>query len=118
MLRADHPVERNLKAIGENNVWAGFEMLRDLSQAHGFDVRIAIWPNFEDARIEDRPLVAGSTDLLVEAVAVMQGLPTFRLSTAFVRHWRRGKWQARIFSTPSATTCTRTHSGRKSRQRP
>jgi hypothetical protein len=101
MLRGDHPVERNLEAIGDNNVWTGFAMLRDFSQAHGFEVRIAIWPNFEDDRIDDRPLVTGSTDPLVERIAAMQGLPTFRLSTTFVRHWResgRGASPNRLYT--------------------
>jgi len=94
------PVRWNRQAIGDNNVTGGLRRCRELADHHGFQPLVAIWPRFLDDRIadvcfmptdsergphlaEDRKM---GTQLIVEHLAAMYGIPSVRLSEFFQRH--------------------------------
>lgn len=77
------PVGWNRRAIGDNNVVRGLELLQELADSRGFEAAVAIWPVFEDDRVIDPEPMPGSDELIVERLAAAQGLPTVRLSPAF-----------------------------------
>lgn len=90
-------VYRHVEAIGENNVEVGLALLRQLADEHGFEVLIAIWPDFTDTGIfdiEDRehypaPHLPGQNakdenePLVIELLAKRYGFTTARMSRAF-----------------------------------
>jgi hypothetical protein len=41
------------QAVGADNVASGLELLKQLSQEHGFDVLVAVWPDFSPKRVDD-----------------------------------------------------------------
>ncbi|MCP3981642.1 MAG: tetratricopeptide repeat protein [bacterium] len=77
------PVRWNRRAIGEGNVSEGLALLRELAEAHGFEVGVAVWPVFEDDGIVDPEAMPGSDALIVERLAAMHGLSVRRLAPAF-----------------------------------
>jgi tetratricopeptide (TPR) repeat protein len=78
------PVTWNQQAIGESNVVEGLTRLSALARRHGFSPLIVIWPRFGDHGIEEvHPMADGSGDLVIERLARMHGMPTFRLSSGF-----------------------------------
>jgi lysophospholipase L1-like esterase len=75
------PLGWNDQAIGDNNVAQGFERLAQLADEHGFSPVVAIWPTFGNDGIFDRPFLPGDdTELIVERLAGMYGIPTYRVS--------------------------------------
>jgi Flp pilus assembly protein TadD/lysophospholipase L1-like esterase len=81
------PVRWNQDAIGDNNVTEGLRRLRELADRHGFQPLIAIWPRFLDDRVEDVCFMPrGSEQLVVEHLAVMNNIPSVRLSEFFRQH--------------------------------
>jgi len=88
--RADtDPVQWNQEAIGDNNVTAGLQRFKQLALQYDFRPLIAIWPQFQDAAIEDVHWVPDSDQLIVEALAARHGIPAIRLSTFFKRHQKQ-----------------------------
>jgi lysophospholipase L1-like esterase len=85
--RNDNPVEWNRKAVGDNNVVRGLELLRKLADEQGFDVLVAVWPSFEDDGIVDTKQLYGSKILVIEVLAALNRLPSVRLSPYFQEHW-------------------------------
>lgn len=91
-------IRRYLDAVGPNNVASGLRMLKELAGKHGFDVLVAIWPHFEGRRIVDLETetvymraegvftVAGETELGIERIAKLNGIPSYRLSAYFRTH--------------------------------
>jgi len=85
------PAYWNRRALGDNNVEDGLALLRQLAEAHGFEVIIAPFPLFTDSTIEytdamrmpDRP-----DDLIVERLARRHGLKTVRLLDRFQHDWQ------------------------------
>lgn len=78
------PIGANRAAIGDDNVVRGLALLRSLADQHGFKVLVAVWPAFDDHRVTDPQVLAGSDgELVVERIAHADGLPTVRLSTGF-----------------------------------
>ena len=76
----------NRAAIGENNVVDGLRLFAELAREHGFDPVVAIWPRFDDERIEDPAPVPGREAVSVfEALAEANGLPFLRFSPGFRR---------------------------------
>lgn len=81
------PVRWNQDAIGDNNVAEGLERFRQLADQHGFQPLIAIWPRFLDDRITDVCFMPqGPKQLVVESLAAMVDIPSFRLSAFFQNH--------------------------------
>jgi hypothetical protein len=93
-----NPIGRHRDAIGEANVIDGLALLRNLANEHGFQVLILPWPHFGDDRIDYLPAGSGET-LLIERLAVMNGLPVTRLADPL-----REVWQT---TAPSANPRTR-----------
>lgn len=83
------PVSWNGRAIGENNVGQGLSRLRSLSHCHGFHAIIAIWPRFTDNDIIDVTSMPDRNELVIEHLARMHGIPTYRLSEYYKEHWKR-----------------------------
>jgi len=82
------PLRWSQQAIGQNNVVAGLEILRELAVEHSFQPMVAVWPNFSDSEIGDTHFMPGNgDDLIVERIARLYGLPTVRLSQWFQKHW-------------------------------
>lgn len=80
------PARWNQRAIGENNVVSGLRRLSELSRRHDFLTLVAIWPTFFDTEIADQHFVPGSgSELVIERLSWMNGIPTVRLSEDFVR---------------------------------
>jgi tetratricopeptide (TPR) repeat protein len=80
------PEGRNRDAIGENNVVDGLRLFAELAREHGFDPVVAIWPRFDDERIEDPAPMPGREETSVfEVLAEADGLPSFRFSPGFRR---------------------------------
>jgi len=83
------PVRWNRRAIGNNSVARSLKTLRRLVDRHGFDVLVAVWPQFADSAIHDSPFMPGDPDrLIVEALAGANGIPVVRLSKYFRAHVR------------------------------
>lgn len=81
------PVRWNQQAIGDNNVTEGLRRYRQLADRHGFQPLVVIWPRFLDDRITDVCFMPrNSEQLVVEYLAAMHGIPTFRLSKVFRQH--------------------------------
>jgi len=81
------PVRWNKDAIGDNNVTEGLRRFRELADHHGFQPLIAVWPRFLDDRISDVCFMPDSKEqLVVEHLAAMNNIPSFRLSEFFRRH--------------------------------
>jgi tetratricopeptide (TPR) repeat protein len=76
------PVLANRSAVGENNVVDALPRLRELANAHGFRLLIAVWPAFEDDGIKDFT-DDNAGPLLIERLARMNGIPVVRLSPGF-----------------------------------
>jgi len=93
------PVSASHDRIGDNNVTVGLKRLAKLSQERGFDVLIAIWPEFSADRFVDRPMLPDSDTLVVEGVARSVGVPTVRLSTFFRKHWQSQKHPQTVLHT-------------------
>lgn len=75
------------EALSDNNVAEGLDEFARLAAERGFQPVVAVWPQFENARIVDpRPMLEGGGDLIVERLARMHGIPVYRLSEAFRRH--------------------------------
>lgn len=83
-LTESDPVQWNQNAIGDNNVVDGLRRFQKLSRQYGFRPLVAIWPQFQDDAIADVHFMPGSDVLIVEKLARASGLPTTRLSAAFV----------------------------------
>lgn len=86
--RADaDPVAWNLQAIraagGDNNVVLGLQRFRELADEHNFEPVVAIWPRFEQQDVVDPHPISNADQLIVEALAVEYGIPSFRLSKYF-----------------------------------
>jgi len=81
------PVVKNKAAIGSNNVVQGLALLRQLADTHGFRPAVAVWPDFEDDEIFDRPSMPDSSALIVEHLALAEGIRCFRLAPAFRQHY-------------------------------
>lgn len=77
------PVEWNQEAIGDNNVTAGLARFRALATKHDFQPLVAIWPRFEEYRVDNVHFMPDEQQLVVEAIAAANGLPTVRLSETF-----------------------------------
>jgi tetratricopeptide (TPR) repeat protein len=78
------PEGRSRDAIGENNVVDGLRLFGELAREHGFDPVVAIWPRFDDERIEDPALVPGGEGVSVfELLAAANGIPSLRFSPGF-----------------------------------
>ena len=84
-------VAGNRKALGDNNVVEGLEMLRKLADEQQFEVLIVIWPTFEEDAIVDRMLLRGSEMMPIEVLAAMYHFPTVRLSERFNEQWKSQK---------------------------
>jgi tetratricopeptide (TPR) repeat protein len=81
------PIQWNRDAIGDNNVVEGLEALAQLAAEHGFDPLVAIWPRFTDDGIQDTHRMPGSpSELVVERLSRMVGIPSFRFSSHFEKH--------------------------------
>jgi tetratricopeptide (TPR) repeat protein len=81
------PVRWNQDAIGDNNVAEGLSRYRELADRHGFQPLLAIWPRFLDDRIADVCFMPqGSKQLVVEHLAAINDILSFRLSEFFQRH--------------------------------
>lgn len=80
------PLSRNHAALGGNNVVDGLARLRAMSEEHGFDVVIAIWPRFENDAVIDPAPMPDSNVPIVERLATMFGFPSTRLSVGFRKH--------------------------------
>jgi tetratricopeptide (TPR) repeat protein len=81
------PIQWNRDAIGDNNVVEGLAAFAQLAAHHGFDPLVAIWPRFTDDRIEDtHPMPGNPSELIVERLARMQGIPSVRFSRHFEAH--------------------------------
>lgn len=85
-------VKRHLKAMGDNNVERGLELLKKMSKEHGFQTAILIWPLFTDKYIIDldhptseRIVYDDTRKLTIERFAEELNIPSFRLS----KHFRR-----------------------------
>jgi len=83
------PLGWNDQAIGDNNVAQGFERLAELADDDGFSPVVAIWPTFGNDGIFDRPFLPGDDrELIVERLARMYGIPTYRVSSRLEGHLR------------------------------
>jgi tetratricopeptide (TPR) repeat protein len=83
------PAAWNRRATGDNNVADGLRRLSELRLEHGFEVVVAIWPMFEDHEIVDRHYMPDASDqLVVERLARLYDLDTYRLSDSFRHHWQ------------------------------
>jgi Flp pilus assembly protein TadD/lysophospholipase L1-like esterase len=81
------PIRWNRDAIGDNNVAEGLRRYRELANRHGFQPLVAVWPRFLDDRIVDVCFMPqGSEQLIVEYLAAMHDIPSFRLSEFFRKH--------------------------------
>lgn len=87
------PVAWNRDAIssagGNNNVEIGLLRFSQLASEYNFEPVVAIWPRFEQDRIVDPHPIPGSEQLIVEALAHKNGIPSFRLSHFFNRELTR-----------------------------
>ena len=78
------PVGWNREAIGDNNVVEGLELLARLRDEHGFRAIVAIWPRFaEDAIVDQNAMPDDPSQLIVERLARVHAIPTFRFSGIF-----------------------------------
>ncbi len=78
------PIPWNQSAIGDNNVHDGLQRLAELAKEHHFQAWVAIWPRFTDGAITDVHLLPGKKEeLIIERLAAMHRLPSFRLSPFF-----------------------------------
>ncbi len=87
-------VEWHGGAIGRNNVFAGMQLLHELSRQHGFKTLILLWPSFEKTGIRHPPgyekaLVRPGELTSVEAICAHFHLPVRRLDTVFSRDWKK-----------------------------
>jgi len=83
------PQNWSRRAIGENNVTDALKRLQEISRQHQLPVVIAIWPRFEDDRIDDMHFMnEDKKQLVVEQLAAMHGIKTFRFSPYFREHWK------------------------------
>ncbi len=90
----------NQQALGNNNVADGFQLLRELSKEHGFEVIVGIWPAFTDTAVMDLHVLPDKPDhLVVEHLAWSNGIPTFRFSPHFRRDWE-GRTHSQDVTTP------------------
>lgn len=87
-LDAQSLLSHNKSAVGEDNVGRGFEMLRTLSEQHGFKVLVVLWPQFGDRAILE-PVAPGqapgSDKSLGQELAERYGLRTYQLRPAFTK---------------------------------
>lgn len=81
------PARRNRQAIGDNNVVTGLAELRRLANRHDFEVMVVAWPVFDDTYI-GYPNPIGPPPLVIERLATMYGLPSFRFDHPFRNHWQ------------------------------
>ena len=84
---AANPLTRSKGAVGDGNVAAGIKRLRELALEHGFEISIAVWPGFYEGTIRDAHFVSEGGPLIIERLAEFYGIPCFRLSPVFRRHW-------------------------------
>jgi tetratricopeptide (TPR) repeat protein len=78
------PAAWNRRAVGNNNVVDGLARLRELSEAHGFELWLVVWPEFTEREIRDVYFMPGGEgELVVERLARMNGIPAARLSPYF-----------------------------------
>jgi Flp pilus assembly protein TadD/lysophospholipase L1-like esterase len=81
------PVRWNREAIGDNNVTEGLRRYRQLADRNGFQPLVVIWPRFLDDQITDVCFMPqNSEQLVIEYLATMHNIPTFRLSRFFRQH--------------------------------
>lgn len=81
------PVNWNRRAMGDNNVVDGLQRLSALAMGHEFQPMIAIWPLFYDDRVEDVHILPDTEgELVIERLASVAAIPTFRFSTDFQSH--------------------------------
>ncbi|MBG89970.1 MAG: hypothetical protein CMO80_24150 [Verrucomicrobiales bacterium] len=83
------PLNWNREAVGENNVVVGLERLRNLANQHGFSVLVTVWPEFRNEQIVHTQLMPDNSGaLVIERLAVMNGLPVVRMAEPFNEHYR------------------------------
>ena len=88
-LAQNDPLGWNDQAIGDNNVAQGFERLAELADEYGFSPVVAIWPTFGNGGVFDQPFLPGDdTELIVERLARIYGIPTYRISSRLEAHLR------------------------------
>jgi tetratricopeptide (TPR) repeat protein/lysophospholipase L1-like esterase len=84
------PASWNHHAIGDNNVVDGLQRFSRLSRDHGFVPLIAIWPRFENEKVDDvHPLPGSSGELVIERLASSHHIRSVRLSEYFKRDYER-----------------------------
>ena len=76
------PAILNRRAIGDNNVVKGLRLLQHLANENDFRVIIVPWPVFEDNGIT-YPDRTGTPTLLIERLAVFNGLPVVPIADRF-----------------------------------
>jgi lysophospholipase L1-like esterase len=85
------PIQTSLAAIGTNNVAKALPLFKELSVQYHFQPWIAIWPRFEDKNVTDVHLLGDRSTLVIEALARMSDIPTYRLSEFFNSHLQSRK---------------------------
>lgn len=80
------PVKWNQEAIGDNNVAKGLARFKQLAEQYDFQPLIAIWPQFHDTAVEDVHFLPDGEQLIVEALAAANRIPSVRLSDFFRRN--------------------------------
>ena len=91
------PMKHYLDTLRDDNVPQGFKRLRSMADEHGFDLVLLIWPRFTDSGIVDAPFMPESDELVIEHLARMHGVYTFRLSEYLnVRPEDRGSLNPRL----------------------
>lgn len=84
------PVATAWSALGKstNNVARALPLLKEMSVKHRFEPLIAIWPHFSENSVSNANALPDRQTLVVEALAGMAGIPTFRLSDYFESYFK------------------------------
>jgi lysophospholipase L1-like esterase len=90
-------LERHAKSIGSNNVEDGIRLIKELSEEHGFELVLLVWPSFGHDEIVDVETYPGRRRgdpggvLVIERIAHRYEVPSFRLSDYFRKHFSEVK---------------------------
>lgn len=92
-------LKRHLLSIGDNNVEDGLKTLKGLSEQHGFEVIIGIWPVFFKEGIFDFDIseqgefhpVVSDQKMVIELLADKYGFYSFRFSSLFIEDFQQRK---------------------------
>ncbi len=74
------PAKWNSDAVGDNNVVDGLRRFRDLAADRGFLPIVAVWPSHANGQIVDEPAMPDGKSLIIERLADVNGLRSFRFS--------------------------------------